>query len=143
MLVRRIAITIGLALALVSGGCQSDPAGPSPSQSARFVTVGDLELTRCSGESCDQFAFLLRNVGNWCASTIGFGGTVTLTKASGVTSTAHWLLDNSFDRVFKPGETRRIVQDGRPLYRGEVLLNPPGPHSYSVDTQFITPTNCG
>jgi len=114
--------------------CGKSPV--SPSASARFVTVGDLELARCADESCDQFSFLLRNVGNACASTINFDGTVTLAKSSGVTSTANWRLESYADRLFKPGETRRAIQ-----YRG-VLLNPPGPHTYSVNVNFGTPLTC-
>ena len=121
---------------ILLSACYAGKSPVSPSASARFVTVGDLELARCADESCDQFSFLLRNVGDACASTIGFDGTVTLTKSSGVTSTANWRLESYVDRIFKPGETRRAVQD-----RG-VLLNPPGPHTYSVNVNFGTPSTC-
>ena len=118
--------------------CCGGKSPVSPSARARFVTVGDLDLLRCVGESCDQFTFLLRNVGDACAWTTGFDGTVTLTKSSGVTSTANWRLDSReyVDRLFQPGETRRAVR-----YQG-VLQNPPGPHTYSVNVNFLVPPTC-
>jgi hypothetical protein len=125
-----------LLLGCVSVGCQSGDTTPDPVPPS-FVTVGDLELTRCSDESCDQFTFLIHNVGKGCAFSFPFEGTVTLTKASGVTSTARWHLTpgDYGPRLFKPGETRRAIQ-----YQG-TLRNPAGPHSYSVDVSSV-PTHC-
>ena len=109
----------------------------SPSASPTFSPVGDLELVRCSENVCDEFTFLLRNTGDVCALTFDFRGTVTLTKSSGVTSTANWTLENKFDRLFLPGETRRMIQDGG------VLQNPAGPHTYAVTvTRALVPSTC-
>jgi len=129
----RTAALAALAMALCA--CGKSPV--SPSASPRFLAVGDLELMRCNVDACDRFAFLLRNVGDVCVVTLNFSGTVTLTESSGATSTANWELEDPRDRLFQPGETRRMVQ------RNGVLRNPPGPHTYSVSVTYaVVPGTC-
>jgi hypothetical protein len=84
---------LGFAVMFAAVACDSGKSATSPTASPRFAPVGDVEMVRCSADACDQFAFFLRNVGDVCVVTLDFRGTITLMKASGVTSTANWTIE--------------------------------------------------
>lgn len=111
--------------------CSGDDRPTAPSIPTAMLSPSALVMTSCAGDLCTSFNFTLTNQGPGCVDP-DLGGTITLRKEAGQTSTASWEIPigERSAGVFRPGTTRRATRSGGSL------IDSPGPGTFSI--AFLT-----